>query len=183
MLHRSLDKGYGLKPTIDVLIGAVFTVSECSPTSLLSSSPKDHKGTAALTAAGSGSGIGKGGGSGLSAGTDALRLACLRCLEVNCTACEFDCTFSVALPFCDSKTRTLRGGMNIGFIRTCNIALWPGFLKLGPRPLPHQGELVVKSNACMRPIIDRSSIFVRVMQCRRPHFVALSLNDHPRCAC
>ena len=76
-----------MRPTTNVLIGIVFTLSECSPNaaSLLSPSPGGPDGASHGGGGGGGDGgnaSAKGGGSGLTAGTDALRLACLQCLEV-----------------------------------------------------------------------------------------------------
>eukprot|EP00752_Nemacystus_decipiens_P012189 g10806.t2 len=74
-------KGYGVKPTIHVLIRLNFTLSECSPMggglSGQQSQNASSSGSSAPTAA-----RGREGDSGLTAGTDALRLACLECLEV-----------------------------------------------------------------------------------------------------
>lgn len=73
-------KGYGARPTTNTLVGLVFALSECSPTG----APTPAPGRSRMPALGGvGGGVaGKGGGSGLTAGTDALRLACLKCLEV-----------------------------------------------------------------------------------------------------
>lgn len=68
-------QGYGVKPTIHVLIRLIFTLSECSPMSGQQSQNGSPGGSAAPTAAR--------GDSGLTGGTDALRLACLECLEVS----------------------------------------------------------------------------------------------------
>lgn len=83
-----LRKGHGVDPTTALLIGLVLTLSECSPTSpsplptskmsMSDGGVVSQRGQSAAVAA-----IASGrGGSGLSAGTDALRLACLQCLEV-----------------------------------------------------------------------------------------------------
>lgn len=81
-------QGYGARPTTNILIGIVFTLSECSPNAaaaLVSSSKGRSSG--ASNNGGSAGGI-SGGGSGLTAGIDALRLACLQCLEVTMCACH-----------------------------------------------------------------------------------------------
>lgn len=76
-------QGYGARPTTNILIGIVFTLSECSPNaaSALGASPKGGSGGASNN--GGSGGEYSGGGSGLTAGMDALRLVCLQCLEVS----------------------------------------------------------------------------------------------------
>lgn len=75
-------KGYGAKPTTNTLVGLVFALSECSPTGAPTPPPGRSR-MPALGDVGGGGGVAeKGGGSGLTAGTDALRLACLKSLEV-----------------------------------------------------------------------------------------------------
>lgn len=65
----------------------MFTVSECSPMSARSSLPNaPDNATARGGSGGVFKGAAGGGGSGLTGGTDALRLACLECLEVRCCA-------------------------------------------------------------------------------------------------
>lgn len=69
-----------MKPTIHVMIRLVFTLSECSPANggILAGSSSGSAVPGAVR-----NGTGGVGGSGLTAGTDALRLSCLKCLEVS----------------------------------------------------------------------------------------------------
>ncbi|CAM9664891.1 unnamed protein product, partial [Ectocarpus sp. 13 AM-2016] len=71
-------EGYGVKPTIHVMIRLVFTLSECSPANggVLAGSSSGSAVSGAVR-----NGPGRVEGSGLTAGIDALRLSCLKCLE------------------------------------------------------------------------------------------------------
>lgn len=90
------SKSYGVNPTFNFLLTLIFTLAECSPTTQLPRAASDdcNPGNDDRRGGGVGGGVGggdgrsadsSGGGSGLSAGTDALRLACLECLEVRCS--------------------------------------------------------------------------------------------------
>lgn len=90
-IRRVGPKDFGVRPTTNLLVMLVSILSECSLESAPgTSSSLDGDGSGSVqesgaisraTSSGGGGGSGSG-GSGLSAGTDALRLACLGCLEV-----------------------------------------------------------------------------------------------------
>lgn len=71
-----------MRPTLDVLVALIFTLAECSPITQSSPRSSGEQGVGGVGAADR-----DGGGSGLSAGTEALRLACLECLEVRVVYC------------------------------------------------------------------------------------------------
>ncbi|CAM9607067.1 unnamed protein product, partial [Choristocarpus tenellus] len=75
----------GRKEIINIMVGVVFTLSECAgilPSSNMPSTPnagEDEGGPAGIHLAAGG--WSEGGGSGLTAGVEALRIACLECLQ------------------------------------------------------------------------------------------------------
>lgn len=82
-------KGYGASETLNILLSLVFTLSECSTTTGVpgpESASRDSGDDNSRRASGNGNGYrsadSRHSDSRLSAGTDALRLACLQCLEV-----------------------------------------------------------------------------------------------------
>eukprot|EP00903_Cladosiphon_okamuranus_P012353 g11582.t1 len=73
-------EGYGIKPTIHMLIRLIFTLSECSPMTDVVYGQQSQNGSSSGSAPPTVA-RGREEDSGLTAGTDALRLACLECLE------------------------------------------------------------------------------------------------------
>ncbi|CAB1113910.1 unnamed protein product [Ectocarpus sp. CCAP 1310/34] len=104
-------EGYGVKPTIHVMIRLVFTLSECSPANggVLAGS---SSGSAVPGAVCNGTGGVR--GSGLTAGTDALRLSCLKCLEVRVEGLLW-CWRAVSPPPCYSSVLSSHQGCSFPF--------------------------------------------------------------------